>query len=135
MVKLTLEQKKEVRSHLLNGTMSDDDIMSSYNITRRQVQYYRKEAGINRKPGSNLRGKNILTKPTPEAPVDKPEIQDQDPDGDEFLNKDELFNPTPAPQPSSPDTPICGNCHESGKRTELQEGWNKCPVCGVDLQW
>lgn len=136
MGKLTLEQKKEVRAHLLNGTMSDDDLIMNYGITRRQIQYYRKEAGINRRPGSNLMGKNILTRdPAPiKDHVEKPETIDQDPDGDEFLDKSELLG---IPGSSTPEASvnICGNCHESGRRTELQPGWSRCPVCGVDLQW
>lgn len=144
--KLTADQRKEVVAHLINGTMSEDALMSEYNISDRQVRYYKNFAGVTSKPSGSVSKEEILNVEVPEETKQEEETP-LPPLKEEKEVKNLTSNPEVEVKSQSdpvnklteadldPEVDYCSSCFHKGIKTEVRRHDVACPVCGVYLQW
>jgi len=136
MPKLSVEQRRELKE-MLRSRVTNQSMMKKFNLSARQFQRYRREIdaemGI-KEPLSSPARPTATTAPSPPQPTTEPTqpVQPAQPVEPDDLKKGDLIDP---PSAMHPDKNYCGACHQRGHLTEIAQGQETCPVCGIALEW
>ena len=129
--KLTKEQKREVVAHLVNGTMDASDIQREYNLSDRQIRYYKNLTGTNVPAGRPTKTETIQE----EAPTKAEEIVQEVQQEVETTPSEVVEDKPLREEDLDPDKLWCATCFSNGVKTEIFAGQYACPTCGASLKW
>jgi rubrerythrin len=141
--RLNRKEKEQVKAALREGNKTQASLAQEYGVTSRTIRRYadivdEEDAQSKKTVADAIETSTKETTPPP-LPPDTPTPNDSEseptiaePEGEPTTeaNVNDLLG---AGQEA--DIFLCGNCHENGRRTTVEQGMSACPVCGATLEW
>lgn len=156
MPKLTTKQRRMLKEEILSGKFTKEELSTQYGLTRRQINNYWTELGVNKKGGAQLKEHDILSVEQEETQelevknmeednlsdedeiivqekVEVPEVIEQD----DLKAEDLIKKKTEESEPVDidPKKDYCGKCYKNNLVTEITRDMESCPICGAVLNW